>query len=926
MGAASSSAASDTARCIVRNQTSALLHVRTFEDFRPLAEASALSSGGVEVQPPCCAEYEIGRHALLEVEGIIGDGGKLRLAVRVGRGSSAPSAPQERRGGSARTARAVAPCAAPLALRARLVEVEPCAEIYANVDKAGALALRVFRKEPAGGGSWEALSSSDASSLFDAEAPDEAEAPPTTVAVVSGGPPKESATRSEMSEDEEEAGLYLTEGQWMSGLGSAAGPGEEDWGDAMLVDGEEVAHDDEDSAPPLPQECVCPISHELFSDPVLAADGFTYERRCIEVWLHRHGGQPSAPPKSPMTGRPLENVRMIPNLAIRSLCQEFRARWGNCSGERASRSDGDAACSSSACVAEPAGTSGFTGAQSSADLASSSFGSRDPGAPSVCTFEPILHALEEMFSHVPSTRLRQICAELSRDGVRDVDVVVRRVLQFAEANPVAGLPFTAVSIDTGPAVEAREGAAPHVDAPAFEFEEAPSGFEELFRELVQDAGIHPVSAKKAIVAGRSENIEEAIAWLEKHQEEKDLEVPEEELRERENYRVYLAVMRVSIIEKLEDRVECYILLHKVFGRIMADPENSRLRKIRSRNPLFRRRVGRFPPAMSLLRFAGFRLGDFWTSHQDREPCVEFSLPVDSDNSASVRFVSVFSVLDEIMSNPSAWIGLFFKAADSPKPPPPSLAARLGGHRARLAELHERRARDPHGFRKAMEAEGKRANTIIVNITQPVEPPAPTLAEGQARYRSLRERFGGKREFNLHDIEQMRTDEAIRGATLYGREYLQRSEADATAQGSDTYSALRSRHYDVQYLGRVCVDRTNAFRAQNRLPPVKWSQEMNRIAEVHAGQMARGEMPFSHLDFDKRVARYPFAHMGAGENLAYNGGQADVAAVAVDSWIKSPGHRKNLLGTWNLCGVGVAQSAGGMFYFTQLFARTPGPLS
>lgn len=98
-----------------------------------------------------------------------------------------------------------------------------------------------------------------------------------------------------------------------------------------------------------------------------------------------------------------------------------------------------------------------------------------------------------------------------------------------------------------------------------------------------------------------------------------------------------------------------------------------------------------------------------------------------------------------------------------------------------------------------------------------------------------------------------------------------------------------------------------------------------IAEEHAKQMARGEMPFSHLDFDKRVARYPMVHMGAGENLAYNGGHADAAARAVQQWIDSPGHRRNLLGQWTLCGVGVAQTAGGQFYFTQLFARTPGGL-
>jgi len=31
-----------------------------------------------------------------------------------------------------------------------------------------------------------------------------------------------------------------------------------------------------------PPELCCPISHQLMEDPVVAGDGFTYERSCIE--------------------------------------------------------------------------------------------------------------------------------------------------------------------------------------------------------------------------------------------------------------------------------------------------------------------------------------------------------------------------------------------------------------------------------------------------------------------------------------------------------------------------------------------------------------------------------------------------------------------------------------------------------------------
>ena len=56
----------------------------------------------------------------------------------------------------------------------------------------------------------------------------------------------------------------------------------------------------------------------------------------------------------------------------------------------------------------------------------------------------------------------------------------------------------------------------------------------------------------------------------------------------------------------------------------------------------------------------------------------------------------------------------------------------------------------------------------------------------------------------------------------------------------------------------------------------------------------------------------------GENVAMNKGQADAVQCAVDGWIKSPGHRKNLLGNFYYCGIAV-YCYYGSFYFTQLLA-------
>lgn len=52
---------------------------------------------------------------------------------------------------------------------------------------------------------------------------------------------------------------------------------------------------------------------ERMRDPVLAADGQSYERMAIEAWLA--AGRDT----SPVTGAPLAHSNLIPNHALRSL-------------------------------------------------------------------------------------------------------------------------------------------------------------------------------------------------------------------------------------------------------------------------------------------------------------------------------------------------------------------------------------------------------------------------------------------------------------------------------------------------------------------------------------------------------------------------------------------------------------------------------
>jgi hypothetical protein len=54
----------------------------------------------------------------------------------------------------------------------------------------------------------------------------------------------------------------------------------------------------------------------VFKDPVVAADGITYERSAITGWLTTHD-------TSPMTNTPLPNCELHPNNLVRTLIEEL---------------------------------------------------------------------------------------------------------------------------------------------------------------------------------------------------------------------------------------------------------------------------------------------------------------------------------------------------------------------------------------------------------------------------------------------------------------------------------------------------------------------------------------------------------------------------------------------------------------------------
>ena len=62
---------------------------------------------------------------------------------------------------------------------------------------------------------------------------------------------------------------------------------------------------------------ICPITQEVFRDPVLAEDGRLYERAAITRWINEHG-------TSPFTRQVLDVNRLEPDHEVRQIAEQRR--------------------------------------------------------------------------------------------------------------------------------------------------------------------------------------------------------------------------------------------------------------------------------------------------------------------------------------------------------------------------------------------------------------------------------------------------------------------------------------------------------------------------------------------------------------------------------------------------------------------------
>jgi uncharacterized protein YkwD len=137
---------------------------------------------------------------------------------------------------------------------------------------------------------------------------------------------------------------------------------------------------------------------------------------------------------------------------------------------------------------------------------------------------------------------------------------------------------------------------------------------------------------------------------------------------------------------------------------------------------------------------------------------------------------------------------------------------------------------------------------------------------------------------------------------------------ATTAAAGRYGATVSRIFDL----------INAERRHQGLPALVFNAQLDQMANIQAGNMARfqkmahviPEASLPTMGDRARFVGYPFGRLA--ENVAL--GYPDAETV-VHGWMTSKGHRANILNSDVVeTGIAIARSSSGGLYYCQVFGR------
>jgi len=129
--------------------------------------------------------------------------------------------------------------------------------------------------------------------------------------------------------------------------------------------------------------------------------------------------------------------------------------------------------------------------------------------------------------------------------------------------------------------------------------------------------------------------------------------------------------------------------------------------------------------------------------------------------------------------------------------------------------------------------------------------------------------------------------------------------------------------DLLAVERRALEGVNTLRAERGLSKLKYHEGLTIAARDYSGKMSRLDF-FSHTGADgstlqDRAETHGLKYRSIAENLHRSRGYDDPVPIALDGWMKSRGHRKNMLhDDYTHTGIGVAIDEDGRTFFTQLF--------
>lgn len=132
--------------------------------------------------------------------------------------------------------------------------------------------------------------------------------------------------------------------------------------------------------------------------------------------------------------------------------------------------------------------------------------------------------------------------------------------------------------------------------------------------------------------------------------------------------------------------------------------------------------------------------------------------------------------------------------------------------------------------------------------------------------------------------------------------------------------------ETSLLEREMFNAINEYRASRGLKQLEWNDKLTGLARIHSINMASGSIPFGHdgIDMRNKIIDKVLDWKKISENVAYSTPRNSLVDQVLVQWIKSTEHHKNIIGNYNLSGIGVSRSSDGKLYFTQMFVHGSDP--